>query len=160
MMRHRAFTLVEIIIAIMLLGILAGTMTLSGGRAKQTAQKEAEKVAALIKSASQKADRVKVGFTLKLYNNASIDVSWDGTYKPHDLVTPLNASNGCSFEFYQQNQQKNNTISYSLKAYSGIAIINTEHISSGTPSEKIYIKVSGAGTSPYYVTISGDKFSS
>ena len=151
MKRYRAFTLVEIIIAIMLMGILAGTMTLSGSKARQTAQKEAEKVAALLKSATQRADLVKVGFTLKVENN-SIDISWDGTYKPHDLITPLEASKGCSFG-------PDTTYEHKKKDYS--FYISIEDSENKIPENKIYhqIKVTGADNKTLYVVISSGDIS-
>lgn len=149
-MRRKGFTLVELIIAIMIMGILAGAMTLNSTMSRQTARKEAEKVALLLSSLTQRADRIKGSFDIVLQDQKgttdeyqTISVDWH-VGKLLGLSLPLKASTGCSFS---------GVVNYSVLKYpNGVLVktVKTEEANAGC------IKVKGAGESPYYVIISKD----
>lgn len=97
-MRGKGFTLVELLIAIMIMGILAGTMTLNPMSARQTAKKEADRVVAKLVSLVRKADREYNSFMLSFDNrttHTSFDVQWISGNNNRD--NSFTASSGCSF---------------------------------------------------------------
>ena len=74
--RHFGFTLPELIIAITVLGVMAGAVTLSSVVGKQTAKAEAEKIAAEIQKLLKTADRTHEGFCLETQDKI-LCYKWD-----------------------------------------------------------------------------------
>lgn len=66
MTKYRAFTVAEVMIAILIMTISSAAMLLSAESAKQTAQHEAERLAAYIYRTMNKADRIHQGFDMDM----------------------------------------------------------------------------------------------
>lgn len=66
MKTYRAFTVTEVMIAILIMAISSAAMLLSASSAKQSAQHEAERLAAFIYRTIQKADRIHQGFDMNM----------------------------------------------------------------------------------------------
>lgn len=103
MKKRRAFTAAELIISLLVMSITYAAMSLSSASAKQTAQHEAERLAAYIFRMIQKADRMHVGFDMDMDFAAKEDgvkeyyvtIKWPGDEnyeKPR-----FKASAGCSY---------------------------------------------------------------
>lgn len=95
--RRRAFTLTEIAISIMILGIMAAGIALSSNASKQTAKNEANKIAALINRVIESAERQHGAFWFTAENN-NFYVAWGRTFS-ESAKENLNfkLSPGCSF---------------------------------------------------------------
>ena len=155
-MTRRGFTLVEILIAIAIMGILAGTMTLSGNSAGQTARKEAEKVAALISSAVQRADRMNLSFDVKINNDNVISVDWSQNAPKHMTNNPLKASKGCKYVLHNNTSSSNLlSFTYAPMNYPNSVLVETRKDTPTLPANRYYIEVTGK-SGHYYVLISGD----
>ena len=108
-MRRKAFTLTEIVIAILVLGIMAGAMTLSTGSAKQTAKQtsklEADRIAAQLYRLIEYANRTHVSFKV-LFDGTeqteSVSVEWQTPTTSQFYHTgydrEIKLSNGCSIK--------------------------------------------------------------
>ena len=68
-MRRRAFTLTEVVVSILVMGIMASAIVLSSSSSKQTAKSEAERAAALIGRLIERADRTRSAFWLDVKND-------------------------------------------------------------------------------------------
>lgn len=140
---QKGFTLPELLVAMMIMLILAGTMTLSPNIGRQSTKNEAERVAAKMKSLTQRADRIKGSFDVVIEDN-ELKVTWH-VEDAGKLNTTMQATTGCKYS--------SNTFSnYSVLRYPNSAIISVDT----QPTGKYHIEITGAGTSPYYVAISGD----
>ena len=78
-MRRNAFTLTEVIIAGLVLGIMASAMTLSTGSARQTAKREAERIVTQLYRLIERANRTHISFRVYFKYEAQTDhliVKW------------------------------------------------------------------------------------
>ena len=135
-MKRTGFTMLELVIAIAILGIMATALTLNSSSfqqtAKQTAKHEAERLAAKIQSLMLKADRTHTHFQIKIYDN-KMSIQWNknsSTEKDKDFE----ANPGCSLSW---------NVSANILYYSYI----TNKFTQGAT-----ITVNGKGD-PYYVII-------
>ena len=103
--RRTAFSLVEILIVVTILGIMAGYITLSAKSTGQTAKAEAEKVAQFFRRYITKADKIHGGFYFRIDTDKI-------TVKQSDKITEdeLIASNKCNYTM----QKGDNLLSYEL----------------------------------------------
>ena len=154
-MKQRGFTLVELIIAMMIMAILAGSMTLSSSTGRQTAKREAERLAAKLGSITIKANREHRTFTLKFNTNdnaKSFDINWDVAGRDTETII---ASSGCSYSpISGDNKKKISKFQYKPANFpygASVFIRNDE------PSGHFHVKVTGADANDSYVFISGDK---
>ena len=78
-MRRRAFTLTELVVAILILSIMAAAMTLSPSSAKLTAKTEADRITAQLYRLVETANRKHVAFKVLFNGNeqtGSVPVEW------------------------------------------------------------------------------------
>ena len=66
MKTHRAFTMAELIVSLLIMAITYSAMTLSMSTTTQTAEHEAERLAAYIYRTIDKADRIHTGFKIDM----------------------------------------------------------------------------------------------
>ena len=97
-MRRRAFTLTEVAIVILILGIMAASITLSTNTAKQTAENEAKRLAVVLNRLIETADRTHSRFWFIPKDN-NIYISRDEVYNFSTDIEQLKfkVSSGCSF---------------------------------------------------------------
>lgn len=93
MKKRRAFTAAELIISLLVMSITYAAMSLSSASAKQTAQHEAERLAAYIYSLMEKADKIHNGFYI-ITAPGYIYVNWNSG--PEDIS--FKATPGCRYE--------------------------------------------------------------
>lgn len=92
MKKYRAFTVAEIMIGLLVMAISSAAMLLSASSAKQTAQHEAERLAAYIYRTMNKADRIHQGFDM-MTAPGYIHIDWESG--PEDIS--FKASKGCRY---------------------------------------------------------------
>lgn len=68
-MKRRAFTLTEIVVSIVILGIMAASLTLSSSSSNQTAKMEAERIATMMNRLIETADRMNSTFWFMIKTN-------------------------------------------------------------------------------------------
>ncbi len=102
MKTYRAFTVAELMIGILVMAISSAAMLLSASSAKQTAQHEAERLAAYIYRTMNKADRIHQGFDMDMdfeeKNGAKeyyVTIKWWGGMNNYDKS--FRASKGCAY---------------------------------------------------------------
>lgn len=103
MKKRRAFTAAELIISLLVMSITYAAMSLSSASAKQTAQHEAERLAAYINRVIERADRMHLTFTFDTDFNTDSDgkqyyyitVKWPGGEQNHERS--FRASAGCKY---------------------------------------------------------------
>lgn len=101
MKTRKAFTLTELVVGIMVMAITYAAMSLSSSAAKQTAQHEAERLAAYIFRTIQKADRMHKRFDMDTdfqtnsagNNEYYVTIDWGGGISD----TSFRASAGCRY---------------------------------------------------------------
>ena len=103
-MKRKAFTLTEVVIAILVLGIMAASLTLSPDSAKQTAKREADMIVTQLYRLIETANRKHVSFKV-LFNGEEqteyVDVEWQtpSTSQLHHIgYDKLKLSKGCSIK--------------------------------------------------------------
>ena len=164
MTRKKAFSLVEILIVVTILGIMAGYVTLSAKSTGQTAKAEAEKVAQLFRRYITKADKFHGGYyflidsdkiTVKNNKGQSTIAKKELEKKPPDK-----ASAGCTYIPKPEDED----IAYILDKISWrkgknvrqITTRNVDILLKATEDNYPYsIKVTGKGD-PYWVVLSYD----
>ena len=87
MNKKLAFSMIELLIVIVILGVMATVITLNAKSTGQTAKKEAEKIAELLRRHITRADKIHGSFTATISEN-NIEIEGK-TYS---------ASQGCSYE--------------------------------------------------------------
>lgn len=93
MRRYRAFTLVELTIAVLVMVVMISVATLSPTAVRQSAKSEAEKLQAYIYRTMQKADRIHKNFYLD-FTPTNVQVNW------HNIETVDNSfkiSDSCQY---------------------------------------------------------------
>lgn len=93
MKKRKGFTLVELIISLLVMSITYAAMSMSSAAAKQTAEHEAERLAAYIYRLMDKADMLHNNFYI-VTDPGYILVNWDSG--PDDLS--FKATQGCRYE--------------------------------------------------------------
>ena len=98
MKKRRAFTLVEVVIALAIMSIMAGVMALNSAAVGQhTAKKEAERVAAFIQGHISRANIAMRGVWFEVKTD-SIEVRHGFEYSTSiPQNPPFNANSGCSY---------------------------------------------------------------
>lgn len=92
MKKRRAFTAAELIISLLVMSITYAAMSLSSASAKQTAQHEAERLAAYINRLIDKADMIHNNFYM-ITVPGYMHINWGSG--PEDIS--FKASSGCSY---------------------------------------------------------------
>ena len=144
--RHRkGFTLIEVLMSVMIMSIMAGVMAISFHSADQNPKREAEKVAAYITRLTQKSDRIKMSFDVKISNNALI-VSWGNTDDNQEPSFDISAGLECTLP---------ETLTYDYKKYPKGAKIFVSPDTNGIKYNYNYIKIAkiADNSSSYYVII-------
>ena len=105
MKTRKAFTLTELVVGIMVMAITYAAMSLSSSAAKQTAQHEAERLAAYIFRTIQKADRIHKGFNMEVATDSTegyqyIKITWNevGAENSKNVEDSFKVSAGCRYE--------------------------------------------------------------
>ncbi|MBR1439112.1 MAG: type II secretion system protein [Synergistaceae bacterium] len=95
--KRKGFSLVEILMVILVMGVMAAIITISPNVAKQSAKSEAERIAAYIYRKMQTADRIHKGFELDLRTkNNDIRTIWDNE-EATNVLPDFQISAGCSY---------------------------------------------------------------
>ena len=118
-MRHRAFSLTELFIGMLILAITAGVFMLNMDTlGRQTAKREAERVAAYIQTCMKRADETQCGLWLNIqenYINMCTGIKYDAS-----RIKTMQAAKNCSYTtstkqlIYRTNQQPTPTSKYKL----------------------------------------------
>ena len=157
-MKQRAFTLTEVVIAVLILGIMAAAITLRPDSAKQTAKREAERIAAVINRLIETADRMHSRFWFIPDSNdiymSNAKIYYKGSTPKEKL--DFNVSGGCSFSsspkllgYNTEGSTVSNVIINTVLTPS----VRVEVSEQTKDNAKYTITVTGAGTSPCYVYI-------
>ena len=147
-MRRNAFTLTELVIAILILGIMAAAMTLSTGSAKQTAKMEAERIVTQLYRLIEYANRTHVSFKVLFDGNEQTE------YVPVEWQTPTTS------------QLHHIGYDRELKLSDGFSVQNLNKMSSASRHNLVYgigtnsfkppsmtLKVKGRDKSVYYILV-------
>ena len=78
-MKRNGLLMVELIIAMTIIAVMAGAITLSFSRYGMTAKREAERIFAKLNSLIIKADKTKTHFGIKI-NSSKIETTWNSKY--------------------------------------------------------------------------------
>ena len=151
-MKHKALSIIELLIAITIMGISAGAVALSlNAVGKQGAKNEAEKVARYIQSHLRMADVTKDVLWLDIASD-KIEVrtgkTYDSSAEPKEPV--CNASKKCSYSS-TTTPLLYNLIDAEHKVISKDAAVKTSEDIGG----QYHITVNGADGKAYYVLIGG-----
>ena len=155
-MRRRAFTLTEVVVAILILGIMAAAITLSPNSAKQTAKMEAERIAAVISGLIDSAERTHGRFWFIPSSN-EIYIAHTKEYYSSTPKEKLDfkVSGGCSFSsssIMGYNTEGSTTSNVIINTAS-TPVVRIEVSGQTDDDAKYTITVTGAGTSPYFVHV-------
>ena len=164
-MRRRAFTLTEVSIAILILGITAAFMTLSTNTAKQTAENEAKRLAAKINRLIERTDRTHSALWVNVTDDG-IEIRLSETYsETSDPAEKFNATKGCNYSGY--NASKNFAYNIPIlnqtkqadshgETYEYFTMNNATVDVNAEPKGKYNIQVKDSRSSLYYVLINGN----
>ncbi len=99
--KRKGFTIVEMAIVILILGIMASVMTFSPEIAKQTAKREAERLQMYISSMEDAADRRHMNFEIEIgpiveTGQTSVLIHWANNEYQEPKFRP---TAGCSYRF-------------------------------------------------------------
>ncbi len=141
-MKRKGLLMVELMIALTIIAIMAGSVSMSFSRYGMTAKREAERIFAKLNSLIRKADKTKTHFGIKL-NSSKINITWNSKYtniwKKADLFTEtLNASNSCSYSWNAPGKEL--TYSYITNRFSQGTTIDVE-----CKGEHYYIVIAAVG---------------
>lgn len=101
---NKGFSLVELAVALVILGIMASVMVISPNVAKQTAKHEAERLQEYIYRQMQKSDRIHKSFTMKVQRVSGKDrilINWRDISKEDSE----DATAGCSYEGHFEGEE-------------------------------------------------------
>ena len=114
-MKRQGMLLVEVMIAMLIIAVTAGAFSLSSDIWTVTAKREAERLAAKLNSAMNKADREHISFNLKIQNN-EMRIIWQNPFKTEKANTEyLLPSAGCK---YTWKSDSSNTATDKVVTYS------------------------------------------
>ncbi len=160
--QRTAFSLVEVLIVVTILGIMASYLTLSAKSTGQTARAEAEKVAQFFRRYITKADKIHGGYCFKVENKAIILMNNKDSNMLRNMENnpekKENANGGCSYLTSNDNYLVYNLpdISPNGKKVTEVSTRNVEILVKNSDDEEHYrIQVNGKGPS-YWVIISYD----
>ncbi|MBR0257876.1 MAG: type II secretion system protein [Synergistaceae bacterium] len=143
--RCKGFTMVEVMVTVLILGVMAAVLTINPKAAEHSAKREAEKVAVYIEKLMKKSDRMHTSFDIEVEDKL-IKVSW-GIHGSHR--ESFDVSKGCSYTpsaeimTYDRNHFNNKA---------KITVDNDEKDSSNKEYD-YHIKVTDSSNSTYYVGI-------
>jgi prepilin-type N-terminal cleavage/methylation domain-containing protein len=146
--KRRAFTLTEVVISIVILGIMAASLTLSTSSSKQNAKREAERIAAVMNRLIESADRKHSRFWF-IPDNNEIYIAREKDYLSTTPTEKFNfkVSSGCSFssspEILGYNTSENTRFSN--------VVIDT----SKTPAVRVEVSDETKGDAKYTITVTG-----
>ena len=157
-MRRKAFTLTEVVIAVLILGIMAAAMTLRPDSAKQTAKREAERIAAVISRLIEKADRNHSAFWFIPEGNTLYIVRGRTYSASAREELDFKVSGGCTVSSASSTEKG---IGYNTEAKSCYVVLSSQktpgirvEVSSETKSDAKYtITVTGADNSACFIYI-------
>ena len=144
-MRRRAFTLTEVVIAVLVLGIMAAAMTLRPDSAKQTAKREAERIAAVISRLIEKADRNHSAFWFIPEGNTLYIVRGRTYSASAREELDFKASAGCSFTSSPAR------LGYNTESNTSYAVISTNT----TPAVRVEVSSQTQDKAKYAITVTG-----
>lgn len=151
MKTRRAFTIVELMISVAVMLITYAAMAVSAQSAKQSAEHEAERLAAYIFRTIQRADRMHRNFTMDTCPGTDstgkyyyIEVKWDGVEEyGKNTERSFIASRGCT---YSDNFPGSGEIAYNANT-KRFKMVDSSAMSGGT------ITVTDSQGEVYYVII-------
>ena len=154
-MKRKAFTLTEVVVTVLILGIMAGALVLSPNSSKQSAKREAERTAAKINRLIATADRMHITLWIDVKDD-SLEIRTSKRYDADDEpqekfpVTP-----GCSYSRYQTTKHfsYNVSSSESVKSHENFTMNNINVDVDTDPQGKYNIQVKDSASSLYYVVI-------
>ena len=156
-MKRKAFTLTEILIALLILTITAAAMTLSPSASKQTAKREAERIVTQLYRLIEIANRTHVAFKVLFDGNeqtGSVPVEWQtpatSQFFHIGYDREIKLSDGCSIQNLNYSvNDSNNMISI------GNGRLNLEYGigDNGFLPPGTTFKVTGQDNSIYYIII-------
>lgn len=135
MIKRKAFTLIEIIISIGIMMIMATSIVLSTGSAKQTAKFEAERIAAVLNRLIETADRTHGAFWFIPEDNVLYVVYNEANREELNFKV----SSGCSFSILP------------------ISVKGLGYNTTGNPKDGNYAEIHTASTPSVKVELSKDK---
>ena len=120
-MKRNAFTLTEVVIALLVLGILAASLTLNSDSARQTAKREAERIVTQLYRLMETANRTHISFRV-LFDGSEqtkeVPVEWQtpatSQFDHTGYYRELKITDGCSV----QNLNKMSSLSRHNLVYS------------------------------------------
>lgn len=154
-MKHKAFTLIEMVIAIAIMGIMATAVVMNSRTlTKHSAKDEAVRVAAYMQSHLRRADINKDVLWFDIDSEKQkIELRIGEKYLSAELQKPdLEASGGCSYSYSSSSNRllyNKNTTSSTYDTISNDAYVTA----SADANAKHYITVTGADSKKYYVLI-------
>ena len=156
-MKQRAFTLTEVVIAVLILGIMAAAITLRPASAKQTAKREAERAALKISRLIETADRNHSALWIDVKDN-KLEIR---TIKKYDSNAPkeeFKPTEGCSYSRYNTTKYFSYNVPSSEIIYSheNFTMNNISVDVNADPKGKYNIQVKDSASSLYYVIINGN----
>ena len=153
MKTRRAFTIVELMISVAVMLITYAAMAVSAQSAKQSAEHEAERLAAYIFRTIQRADRMHRDFTMDTCSNTDaigkyyyVEVQWDSVKNVEiggNTERSFRASRGCT---YSDNFPGSGEIAYNANT-KRFKMVDSSAMSGGT------ITVTDSQGEVYYVII-------
>ena len=141
-MRMKAFTLTEVLVAVAIMSIMAGVMSLNSATVgQQTAKREAERVAAFIQGHINRENIARRGLWFKV-NDDNIQVGYGFSYSLNILQdTNFKASTGCTYA--AKTQQLRYRVTHEVSDWLLISDDSTVVTGTGT-NKQLYITVTGA----------------
>ena len=161
-MRRRAFTLTEVVIAILVLGIMAAAMTLSTSSAKHTAKMEAERVSMMISRQIERADRMHGAFWFMIKNDGFYIFRGIDYVNGKEEKLDFKISSGCKCSavdsyvnmcYMADNEDKIPTGNHIKISKRNVSVSIEDEAKTATDKGVFNILVTGEGT-PAYVVIS------
>ena len=152
---RRAFSLVELLICMLIMAIMASTVMLSMDANKQTAKKEAEKLAAYLHDLMRKSDRTHKAFKIENDSNG-ISWLWDGDSDSiMSNYNPIYCTNKNSSSLYSRSLIKDTAFTVTLSKSSIKYTPNDNQFNAGghftikrkddndDPAYKVFIYIEG-----------------
>ena len=131
--KSKGFSLVEILMVILVMGVMAAIITISPNVAKQSAKSEAERIAAYIYRKMQTADRIHKGFKLDLRTkNNDIRTIWNNE-DATNVLSDFQLSAGCYYSHNYDDRECAYNVTNKLFPRGGTITVN------GADGETYYV---------------------